>query len=283
MAYWNAAGLAATRAVEGGSGGYTARDPNSSASGAYSFLDSTWRTYAPQAGVDINQYPRAYMAPPAAQDAVASITPVSNWGGTWAGSGGANAINPAYIQSTPMTQTYLGTNGSGANFTPPASTPDYFTTSTTPGSQSSYPITNGTDPNASFSFNDPATVNDPTMNNFGSDYATGLPGDIASSQNPSYATGLPTDMGSQTGALAQSGTGTPVQVNLGPQTASDLQSYINAPIKAAQTAISSWFAQASNWFTRGFLIVVALIVILVALWRVSGSPSGPQIIEQMKV
>lgn len=48
------------------SGDYTARNPSSSASGAYQFIDSTWRavggaTYAP----------RAYLATPAQQDTVA--------------------------------------------------------------------------------------------------------------------------------------------------------------------------------------------------------------------
>lgn len=274
MAYWNAAGLAATRAVEGGAGGYTAHDPNSSASGAYSFLTSTWQTYAPKAGVDINKYPYAYMAPPAAQDAVAAITPVSNWGGTWAGSGGANAINPAYIQATPMTATQL----SGSNFTAPSSVPDYFTTSTTPGSQSSYPITDnsgqfGTD-NQTPGGVDPVTGQPDVIL---PDVNAGAPAQFQSGTSAGGAS--PT---SATGALAQPGQGTPVQVNLGPQTASDLQSWVNAPINAAEKAVSGWFAQMQNWFGRGFLILIGIVVVGIALWKATGGPSTAEIIEAVK-
>lgn len=254
MAYWNAAGLAATRAVEGGSGGYTAHDPNSSASGAYSFLTSTWQTYAPRVGVDITQYPYAYMAPPAVQDRVASITPVSNWGGSWAGSGGANAANPAFTQATPMTDAELASGG--ANFTPPAGTPDTFVVSTTPGSQSEYPLNPGdysSDPNASFTFNDPST------GGAGTSSTTSAGGTNAQ------------------GVAAQSGQGQPVQLNLSPSTASDLQSYVTAPITAAENWASAQLASLSNWFTRGFLILLAIVIILVALWKATGSPNVTEI------
>lgn len=45
--------------------------PGSSASGAYQFLDGTWKERAAAAGVG-TEYPRAYMAPPEIQDAVAA-------------------------------------------------------------------------------------------------------------------------------------------------------------------------------------------------------------------
>ena len=74
--------------------------------------------------------------------------------------------------------TDLSQGGAFKNFTPPASAPDQFSISDTPGSQSNHPITDpnmyapgaggdGTqptssgDPNASFTFNDPGTVNQP--------------------------------------------------------------------------------------------------------------------------
>lgn len=48
---------------------YKSTRKDASASGAYQFIDSTWRTAA---GKEIAaQYPRAYMAPPAVQDSVA--------------------------------------------------------------------------------------------------------------------------------------------------------------------------------------------------------------------
>jgi LAS superfamily LD-carboxypeptidase LdcB len=54
-------------------GNYNIRSKSSSASGAYQFIDSTWRSRAQAAGVDIRQYPRAFMAPPDVQDKVADV------------------------------------------------------------------------------------------------------------------------------------------------------------------------------------------------------------------
>ncbi|MDP9332021.1 MAG: M23 family metallopeptidase [Actinomycetota bacterium] len=63
--------LATIRTLESG-GRYDARSPGSSASGAYQYIDTTWRSWANQVGVDTAQYPRAYLAPPTVQDAVAA-------------------------------------------------------------------------------------------------------------------------------------------------------------------------------------------------------------------
>lgn len=52
-------------------GNYNAQAKGSSASGAYQFIDSTWRSRAQAAGVDVRQYPRAVNAPPDVQDKVA--------------------------------------------------------------------------------------------------------------------------------------------------------------------------------------------------------------------
>lgn len=62
--------LATIRTKESG-GNYGISNPGSSASGAYQFIDSTWKslTNKYQIGTD---YPRAYLAPPQIQDAVAA-------------------------------------------------------------------------------------------------------------------------------------------------------------------------------------------------------------------
>lgn len=66
-------------------GGYTAQNQRSSASGAYQFIDSTWRTASARAGHP--GYSRAKYAPWYVQDAVALHT--INHGGRshWRGSG----------------------------------------------------------------------------------------------------------------------------------------------------------------------------------------------------
>jgi len=51
---------------------YTAHAKKGSASGAYQFIDSTWRSMAKAAGVDTSQYPTAMSAPPELQDKVAT-------------------------------------------------------------------------------------------------------------------------------------------------------------------------------------------------------------------
>lgn len=66
---------------------YKAQNPVSSASGAYQFIDSTWRHYAQRLGYS---YARAVYAPPAVQDRVfrlaASESPL-HWKGTNCGWG----------------------------------------------------------------------------------------------------------------------------------------------------------------------------------------------------
>ena len=59
------------RTVESG-GDYQAQAPTSTASGAYQYIDSTWRSQAAALGVDVELYPTARSAPPDIQDRVAA-------------------------------------------------------------------------------------------------------------------------------------------------------------------------------------------------------------------
>ena len=84
--YGNHPFLVCVRAHESDtSGGYRAQNPRSSASGAYQFLDRTWRNVAPAAGY--GGYARAIHAPPHVQDAVAYNLAITrgqrfHWNGT---------------------------------------------------------------------------------------------------------------------------------------------------------------------------------------------------------
>jgi len=65
--------------------GYRAKNPISSASGAYQFLDSTWRNVAPKVGG--GQYSRAMDAPSHIQ-ADAALWMINNgWKSAWNGTG----------------------------------------------------------------------------------------------------------------------------------------------------------------------------------------------------
>jgi len=65
-----AGALATIRQLESGND-YTVQAAKASASGAYQFLDSSWRTWSARAGYPA-LYPRAYLAPPHVQDAAAA-------------------------------------------------------------------------------------------------------------------------------------------------------------------------------------------------------------------
>jgi muramidase (phage lysozyme) len=65
--------------------GYAAQNPRSTASGAYQFLSSSWRTFSARAGHP--GYATAAQAPWHVQDAVALYTLNSGWRSAWNGSG----------------------------------------------------------------------------------------------------------------------------------------------------------------------------------------------------
>ena len=201
-------------------------------------------------------------------------------------------VAPAYGMSG---TSYTQPPGYGTNFNTPAGTPDTFGTSNTPGSrdQTTLPpgsyVDGGTQQGAPYEQGvDPVTgepdwvlpdVNAGAPVTYGGSGSGGTTSGVGSGST--LGGGLGGGANPQ-GVVAQSGQGTPVQINLSPQTAKDAQSWFTAPITAAENAVAAGLASWSNWFTRGFLIVVAVVILLVALWRVSGAPSPAQIVEAAK-
>jgi len=80
-------------------------------------------------------------------------------------------------------------------------------------------------------------------------------------------------------AGAMPGTGINENIGLQPSTVSDITKWVTAPITAAEQWATTQFAQLGNWFTRGMLIILAIVIIMVALWRLSGSPNPAVMME----
>jgi hypothetical protein len=116
------------------SGGRNIKNPTSSASGPWQFINSTWREMAPKEGVDITQYPTAMSAPVDVQKRVAqrlyNEQGYSPWapynsrlaaaigGGAGAGGGGMAAPRTQMASADPQTMTdaqqpTAGTVGAG--------------------------------------------------------------------------------------------------------------------------------------------------------------------------
>lgn len=83
-----------------------------------------------------------------------------------------------------------------------------------------------------------------------------------------------TNTGVLGGLTGATGAGTPVQLNLGAGTVQDITKWITAPITAFEQWAAAAAEQGINWFERGFLIFLAIVIIFVALWRLSGERGG---------
>jgi hypothetical protein len=235
-------------------GNYTAKNPGSSASGAYQFTDSTWRQYA---GSIANTYPTAASAPPSVQDAVFTTAVNKNGLGDWTCPGcnssisdyvGKNDVSmlpissdPAFGSATLVTGGVLasgnnpqggyGSNGVGGSTTigPGSGTPD--------------------DP---FTFNTDVT---PTPNKTAPS-ASSIAGDAAVGFAPGIYGG-PQETGLAPGTAAVvSGIGT------------NIAGSITGVGKTLGNFFTGWIGSLENWVGRGFLILIGLVILAIALWRI---------------
>lgn len=241
--YWTSAGLSRLAQSESSGradlihypSGYTKSGVRSSASGLYGYLDSTWQTYASRAGVDTSVYPRAYMAPADVQTAVAAQTPISHWTCP-----GCNSVAES-MSGNP--QYVSATPGSGG---PIQDDPSY---------------SSGRGTGLEIDPSDPAAT----------DPAGGAP------QQGVIGTGVPGATGTTSSSSGlKAGTGTPVNIGLQSATVNSITTWLNNWLKTGITdPLKEAFGSAQNWFQRAVLMLIAMIILLVALWKLAGEPPIP--------
>lgn len=282
MAYWSPSALSALANSESGGNASLVHYPNnvawggsstsgSSATGLYGYLTSTWQQYAPQAGVDISQYPYAYTAPASVQNQVALITPTSAWTCPGCNStASALAENPNNIVSSPVTNYSDGNYGLGDPNLNQLNDPAYLTGMPTYGDISASDTTG-------LPYGDSTSQLQAEGYYGGALHVNVTPTNTASAVGSGTPSGSVTNSGVLQGVTGASGQGTPVQVNLGAGTVADIGKWVQAPITAAEQAFSGWLASLENWFGRGMLILIGIVILFIALWKVSGSPK-PQFI-----
>jgi hypothetical protein len=223
--------LAQIRGNESG-GNYTAQNPNSTASGAYQFINGTWQNLTQQSGIGL-QYSTAGSAPPAIQDAVAAYALTQNpnanscslWGTCDASGIATGPARYPVVDVFNATPTQLAASGSGSVL----------------GSGSQYD-TVGPDSSSDGDFY--ITPNGP------------ITGPVGSSVTGTGGVGTPQDVGLQPGAQ---------------QTIAGVGTNIAGSITGVGTTLGNFFSgligSGANWVTRFFLILIGLVVLAVALWR----------------
>jgi hypothetical protein len=257
-------------------GNYTAQNPTSTASGAYQFVNGTWQGLTQQSGIG-TQYPTAKSAPPNVQDAVAAYAlernPNANSSSLWGGGPHSYPLVDSYDVSSQslaagnslggggVLGNYAGSQGGfGANGTYADGTPIYD-----PNLGVVAPNTGAQDPYSGAPAYDP-------YSGASSPYA--MPGNAA--QNAAA------------GAAAGSGAGFPLTVGLQAGIGSAIGTWltgwetdISNWIKGLQSAVGTWmtnaataaFSSLKNWFARGAVMILAVVLIAIALWRLL-DPSG---------
>lgn len=238
---------------ESSGGNYTASNPNTSASGAYQFTTATWQQYA-QSVPGASQYQYAAAAPPAVQDAVFAHT-VSQVGlAPWTCPGCNSNISNAVANDPSLTQLpALPGGASVAGLGPDTSGQGY-------GS-------NGV--SGTFTYEDPTTGKQLGSGSFGGNQPTAS--SIAGDADVGFAPGI---------------YGGPQETGLSPGTAATVAGVgttIGGAVTGAGTAVGNaitgvgttfknfftgWISSLENWVGRGFLILIGLVILAIALWRI---------------
>lgn len=223
-------------------------DPNYyTASGYYQFTNTTWRQGAAWAGVDTSQYPTAISAPYDVQTQVANSVLDHVGMQPWSGS---------------KANTYLNQIDSGQNV-------NLITSPVDGGSGVS-----GTGYSTALTGTPHVTVEDPTtgqpVTTSGSGSGTSGTGTTTTTSDPT-GTGSTGLLGKGSGYTPPAQTGGPSTVGLSPGTTSIIGNWItgaeNAVGGAFKQAFTYVFSGIADWFLRGGLVLVGVILVALALWR----------------
>lgn len=218
-------------------GNVAATNPTSTASGAYQITNGTWRQFAPQTGVSLSQYPTASSAPLNVQTQVAYQIPLARWNAdSSSGSTTFEKMNSQFngIFSPGMT---LGQADAIAN----ESNGGFFSVGT-----NGYP-----DPNETSAYQT-ANINNATQqqSTFGA-----IGNSIVSTVN-----NVPSDV-----ASAVSGIGTPILAGL----QSSVENWGNSLVSGVESSVGKAFGNlltdVENWFVRGSLIFLGIILLVTML------------------
>lgn len=265
-------------------GDYNAKNPGTTASGAYQFIDSTWRGYASQIGIDTSVYPTARSAPPYLQDRVFQRAVATNGLNDWT-CPGCNPALTSYVNNNPgVSALPVAPVGSGLS---PGGLTDTGVSDVGHVNAGLYDIfdQNGqwvgqtTDP----SLVGPGETARPasgTASPAGGGGPGGGQGGNTSNVDPN--SGLPLD--SATAAMPGMILEEPATVGLSPGLAQATSGWIKGAetavgnaftkaLNAAEAAIGALFQNVTNYFIRAGLILLAVIIIALALWRMM-DPGG---------
>jgi hypothetical protein len=221
--------------AESGHRNIPASDPSSTASGFFQINNPTWQQFAPQAGVNLAQFPTAMSAPADVQTQVASVIPLGRWTNFAPATAAAVQRDFGTLNPSDTLGTINASHGGGT----------LAQTGVNTGGLST-PTQQGT-----------GASNAPGGGTFG--------GTTGTTTDPLSGLDVPP-------------AGTGYELNLGVQAplAKFLSDTAQAAVKTITEPAKAFLGELGNWFTRGIVILLGLLLLAFALWRVM-DPGGEKL------
>lgn len=232
------------------------------AAGLYQITSGTWADFAPRAGVSLVQYPTAPSAPTNVQTQVANTIPLNRW---------AKSTVDAVRQAYPGLNTDGLTLGEVAALT--GSDPSQVVVNATPGQQ--FPAPAGTPSGAA-----PPPGWQSVYDSNGQWIGFEQTGQLSTSA--STGTGASAAGAGQPGYLPPSQSGGPAATGITPGLAAGITGWItdietktgnafSGAVSSVEAGVLNAFKGAlssvENWTIRGFLILIGVVIIAIALWK----------------